>query len=232
MSGERGPMTGWISAGATFVVVLVLLLGPAGLDSAGALAFAVLAAGLAWVLARVLQPSTTDEPDDGVDAAGQPVGRVSSASASSQRDSRLPEPKRTPRQAAARRDPRVPPRLVPKARHDNSGGAPAAPVTGSLDDLTQLRGVDTEMAARLRSLGVTSLTMVAAWSADEATRIGDEVGAPPRMAADVWIDQARAAVNSAHAAQEIEGHEDDRMDDGDLEDHGGDGEDGGDDGAE
>ena len=52
-------------------------------------------------------------------------------------------------------------------------------------------GIGPVLNAKLREMGVTTFAQVAAWSAAEAERIGNELDFPGRIERENWIEQAR-----------------------------------------
>lgn len=60
------------------------------------------------------------------------------------------------------------------------------------DDLTAIRGIDAEIAGRLRGLGVTRFAQIADWLPEDIERIDSAMGAfRGRLIRDEWIAQAR-----------------------------------------
>jgi len=69
--------------------------------------------------------------------------------------------------------------------------APAAPALAA-DDLTAIKGIDAEIAGRLRELGVTRFSQIAGWLPADIERIDGALGAfRGRLIRDEWIAQAR-----------------------------------------
>ena len=69
----------------------------------------------------------------------------------------------------------------------------AATAVGTIepDDLEEVVGIGPVLNAKLRELGVTTFEQVAAWSAADAERIGNELDFPGRIERENWIEQAR-----------------------------------------
>ena len=69
-----------------------------------------------------------------------------------------------------------------------AAGATAAPV----DDLSRIKGVGPKLSALLASLGVTSFSQIAAWTAQDMATIDAQLGSfAGRPERDQWIEQAR-----------------------------------------
>ncbi|OJY70083.1 MAG: hypothetical protein BGP16_07460 [Sphingobium sp. 66-54] len=69
--------------------------------------------------------------------------------------------------------------------------APAAPALAA-DDLTAIKGIDAEIAGRLRELGVTRFSQIAGWLPGDIERIDGALGPfKGRLIRDEWIAQAR-----------------------------------------
>jgi predicted flap endonuclease-1-like 5' DNA nuclease len=79
------------------------------------------------------------------------------------------------------------------ARTINSPAATAATAIGVLeaDDIEEIVGIGPVIGAHLREQGITTFAQIAAWTAQDATRIGDEIDFPGRVERENWIDQAR-----------------------------------------
>jgi len=74
--------------------------------------------------------------------------------------------------------------------HELPGPAPAAPIPA--DDLTALKGIDTDIAGRLLTLGVTRFSQIAGWLPADIERIDNALGPfKGRLIRDEWIAQAR-----------------------------------------
>jgi F-type H+-transporting ATPase subunit gamma len=69
----------------------------------------------------------------------------------------------------------------------------AATAVGVLepDDIEDIVGIGPVIGAHLRDQGVTTFAQIAAWTADDAVRIGDEIDFPGRVEREHWIEQAR-----------------------------------------
>ena len=89
---------------------------------------------------------------------------------------------------AVRADPRV-------QRAVESGHA------GEGDDLTRLKGVGPKLAARLRELGITQFSQIAAWGEADIdqfdSQLGDFAG---RIRRDSWVEQANLLASGDDAA--------------------------------
>jgi large subunit ribosomal protein L19 len=72
---------------------------------------------------------------------------------------------------------------------------------GEPDDLTQIKGIDAELAARLRQLNCIKLEQVANLSDDDMANIDETLQLNGRIEKDDWISQAQALVAEAAAAE-------------------------------
>jgi predicted flap endonuclease-1-like 5' DNA nuclease len=70
--------------------------------------------------------------------------------------------------------------------------APVAPPTGPDDDLTRIRGIDSEMQKRLQETGIRRFQDIAALSAFNVKRLNDRLGLNDRIKQEDWIGQAQA----------------------------------------
>lgn len=72
-----------------------------------------------------------------------------------------------------------------------SGAASEAAAFGEMvDDLTLVRGIDADLAARLNGLGVTAFAEIARWSRDDVTCVSDALHIARRISNENWIEQA------------------------------------------
>jgi F-type H+-transporting ATPase subunit gamma len=69
----------------------------------------------------------------------------------------------------------------------------AATAVGVLepDDIEEIVGIGPVIGAHLREQGITTFAQIAAWTPEDATRIGDEIDFPGRVEREEWIEQAR-----------------------------------------
>jgi predicted flap endonuclease-1-like 5' DNA nuclease len=75
--------------------------------------------------------------------------------------------------------------VVPPAAVSAPG--PAARV----DDLTRIRGIDTDLAARLKSLGISSFAEISGWKPADVARINTALNVKGRVEQENWIEQAQ-----------------------------------------
>ena len=81
--------------------------------------------------------------------------------------------------------------------------APASPVAGESDNLTQLKGVGPKLSARLAELGVTSFAQIAAWTEADIAAIDAQLGTfAGRATRDNWVEQAGYLARGDHAGYE------------------------------
>lgn len=74
---------------------------------------------------------------------------------------------------------------VPPAVTENAGssGPPH-------DDLTRIRGVDADLAAKLRGLNVSAFAQIVGWTAAEVRLVSEKLGLGRQISAQNWIEQA------------------------------------------
>ncbi|WP_127144294.1 50S ribosomal protein L21 [Pelagibacterium montanilacus] len=69
--------------------------------------------------------------------------------------------------------------------------ADAAPAADFKDDVKLIGGVGPALEKKLAGLGVTSLTQIAEWTAEDIARIDEELSFKGRIERDDWIGQAK-----------------------------------------
>jgi predicted flap endonuclease-1-like 5' DNA nuclease len=67
---------------------------------------------------------------------------------------------------------------------------PVAPPTAG-DDLTRIRAIDDELAAKLNELGVTRYAEIAGWTSEDVHTASDLLGFDGRIERENWIEQAQ-----------------------------------------
>lgn len=108
-------------------------------------------------------------------AAAATVAAAAAALAAASQASAKPAPAPQPAPAAAAKP-------VP---------APAAPAISAPDDLTRIRGIDRDIAARLNTLGVTRYAQIASWMRSDITKVNETIGFRRRVEQENWIEQAQ-----------------------------------------
>jgi predicted flap endonuclease-1-like 5' DNA nuclease len=136
-------------------------------------------------------------PDDGDDEA---LGEEAANHAPEPPDhgTKYPSGRGAPARAKAgtRTDPRTAPRTAPRAGgkaalKPAAKAKTAAPAAGGGDDLKRIKGVGPKLEATLHGLGITSFSQIAAWTADDVTRVDDALKFQGRIDRDGWIEQAK-----------------------------------------
>jgi predicted flap endonuclease-1-like 5' DNA nuclease len=86
-----------------------------------------------------------------------------------------------------------PPPVQPPPAPPASEPAPApAPARAEGDELTRIKGIDSQMGGMLNLLGVRQYGEIASWTEEEIEQIAVLLGTKPdRIAEDGWIEQAR-----------------------------------------
>jgi len=72
---------------------------------------------------------------------------------------------------------------------------------GEPDDLTQIKGIDADLAARLRQLNCIKLEQIANLSDDDIANIDETLQLNGRIEKDDWVGQAQGLVAEAAAAE-------------------------------
>ncbi len=72
---------------------------------------------------------------------------------------------------------------------------------GEADDFTQIKGIDADLAARLRQLNCIKLEQIANLSDDDIANIDETLQLDGRIEKDNWIEQAQNLVAEAAAAE-------------------------------
>jgi large subunit ribosomal protein L19 len=72
---------------------------------------------------------------------------------------------------------------------------------GAPDDLTQIKTIGTELAARLGGLGVIKFEQIANFSDDDIANVDEALALEGRIEKDDWVGQARSLLAEATAAE-------------------------------
>ena len=72
---------------------------------------------------------------------------------------------------------------------------------GEPDDLTKIKGIDADLAARLRQLNCTKLEQIANLSDDDIANIDEVLQLSGRIEKDDWVGQAQSLIAEAAAAE-------------------------------
>ncbi|WP_116652801.1 50S ribosomal protein L21 [Pelagibacterium sediminicola] len=79
---------------------------------------------------------------------------------------------------------------APKAKEKAPKAAPAA-AEGVKDDVKLIGGVGPALEKKLAGLGVTSLSQIAAWTAEDIERVDGELNFKGRIEREEWVEQAK-----------------------------------------
>ncbi len=96
---------------------------------------------------------------------------------------------------------RIPERSDARARRLNAQWKGFKKQKGEPDDLTQIKGIDVDLAARLRQLNCIKLEQIANLSDDDIANIDETLQLDGRIEKDNWISQAQNLVAEAAAAE-------------------------------
>ncbi len=96
---------------------------------------------------------------------------------------------------------RIPERADARARRLNAAWKGFKKPKGEPDDLTQIKGIDADLAARLRQLNCIKLEQIANLSDDDIANIDETLQLKGRIEKDDWIEQAQKLVAEAAAAE-------------------------------
>lgn len=72
---------------------------------------------------------------------------------------------------------------------------------GEADDLTQIKGIDADLAARLRTLNCIKLEQIANFSDDDIANVDEALKLNGQIERDDWVGEARRLVTEAAAAE-------------------------------
>ncbi len=72
---------------------------------------------------------------------------------------------------------------------------------GEPDDLTQIKGIDPELSARLRQLNCIKLEQIANFSDDDIANVDETLQLDGRIEKDGWIEQAQRLIAEASVAE-------------------------------
>jgi large subunit ribosomal protein L19 len=88
-----------------------------------------------------------------------------------------------------------------RAKRLNAAWKGFAKPKGEADDLTKIKGIDADLAARLKKLNCYKFEQVANLSDDDIANLDDAIGLDGRIERDGWIAQAQALLAEASAAE-------------------------------
>ncbi|HEX5999828.1 MAG TPA: 50S ribosomal protein L19, partial [Hyphomicrobiaceae bacterium] len=72
---------------------------------------------------------------------------------------------------------------------------------GAPDDLTQIKGLDADLAGRLNGVGVIKFDQIANFSDDDIANVAEVLGLGDRIEKDDWVSEARRLLAEAAAAE-------------------------------
>src|SRR4029079_14785410 len=72
---------------------------------------------------------------------------------------------------------------------------------GEPDDLTKIKGIDADLASRLRQLNAIKLEQIANLSDDDIANIDETLQLGGRIEKDDWVGQAQSLIAEASAAE-------------------------------
>ena len=96
---------------------------------------------------------------------------------------------------------RIPERSDARARRLNAAWKGFKKQKGEADDLTQIKGIDADLAIRLRHLNAVKLEQIANLSDEDMANIDETLQLGGRIEKDNWISQAQALIAEASAAE-------------------------------
>jgi large subunit ribosomal protein L19 len=96
---------------------------------------------------------------------------------------------------------RIPERSDARARRLNAQWKGFKKQKGEPDDLTKIKGIDADLAARLRQLNCMKLEQIANLSDDDIANLDETLQLNGRIEKDDWIEQAQNLVAEAAAAE-------------------------------
>ena len=101
---------------------------------------------------------------------------------------------------------RIPERTDARARRLNAAWKGFKKQKGDADDLTQINGIDDDLAARLKQLNCIKYDQIANFSDDDMANVDEKLGLDGRIEKDDWVSQAQALIAEA-AAEELPAEE-------------------------
>ena len=172
---------------------------------------------------RPAEPPVERAPSSGVSEAPAPERRVrsigTSAAAAAALAAATARQQAAAREAAARGERQEQSPLPAAASSSGQSSTsdprvhipapPAAPATSTAepkaaapetDDLTRIRGIDSELQQRLNELGVRRYAEIAAWKKDDVRRISQALGFRGRIQQENWIEQAQILMTGGETA--------------------------------
>jgi len=96
---------------------------------------------------------------------------------------------------------RIPERSDARARRLNAAWKGFKKQKGEPDDLTQIKGIDADLAIRLRHLNAVKLEQIANLSDEDMANLDETLQLGGRIEKDNWISQAQALIAEASAAE-------------------------------
>jgi large subunit ribosomal protein L19 len=88
-----------------------------------------------------------------------------------------------------------------RARRLNAAWKGFKKIKGEADDLTQINGIDAELAARLKQLNCIKLEQIANFSDEDIANVDENLKLDGRIEKDNWVGQAQRLVAEAAAAE-------------------------------
>ncbi len=102
------------------------------------------------------------------------------------------------------RSARIPERTDARARRLNAAWKGFKKQKGEADDLTQINGIDEDLAARLKQLNCIKLEQLANFSDEDIANIDDVLKLDGRIEKQDWTGQAKTLIAEATAAEAVQ----------------------------
>jgi large subunit ribosomal protein L19 len=96
---------------------------------------------------------------------------------------------------------RIAERSDARARRLNAAWKGFKKQKGEPDDLTQIKGIDADLASRLRQLNAIKLEQIANLSDDDIANLDETLQLGGRIEKDDWVGQAQTLITEASAAE-------------------------------
>ncbi len=96
---------------------------------------------------------------------------------------------------------RIVERTDARARRLNAAWKGFKKQKGEADDLTRIKGIDADLAARLKQLNCIKLDQIANFSDDDIANVDEALKLDGRIERDDWVGQSRELVAEASAAE-------------------------------
>ena len=99
---------------------------------------------------------------------------------------------------------RAPAKETGKADAAPAADKTGAPAAGFKDDVTLIGGVGPALEKKLAAAGITSLTQIAAWTAEDIAAFDEKLDFKGRIERDEWVEQAKELIAGGQPRAKID----------------------------